>query len=233
MTQEKRLIESTLVDQFQKLKLPSLFGLFQDIATADAEKIGFGHENTTDAGKLWVFTRVYCEIEEYPTYLSVSDFLTYPNERKAFAFPRQLKVTSQFGKTQAKISSIWALIDKDSRKLIFKPDLPEAEGHHEKDELPLPGKVETKPCSFAYERKIRHSDIDINGHLNNTRYIEMIVDIHDAGFYKRKEIASLLINFETESSEGETIEIYVSDDGTYVSGRCDDRICFEANLTYR
>ena len=61
----------------------------------------------------------------------------------------------------------------------------------------------------------------------------MIVDLHDEAFYQQKEIASLLINFETESSEGETIEIYANEDGTYVYGKCDDRLCFEANLTYR
>ena len=233
MTETKRLIESTLVDHAQKLKLPALFGLFQDIATADAEQIGFGHANTTDQGKLWVFTRVYVEIPEYPTYLSVSSFLTYPATRKVFAFPRHLKVTSQYGKVQARISSIWALIDAASRKLIFKPDLPEVEGHQEEGELSLPGKVVPTTASFAYSRRIRHSDIDINGHLNNTRYIEMIVDLHDEAFYQQKEIASLLINFETESSEGETIEIYANEDGTYVYGKCDDRLCFEANLTYR
>lgn len=233
MFETKKLIESTLVDQNQKLKLSALFGLFQDIATADAEQIGYGHENTTDTGKLWVFTRVYAQIDEYPTYLSVSTFKTYANQRKVFAFPRQLKVTSQFGATQARISSIWALIDRDSRKLIFKPDLPEAEAFHEDDELPLPGKVVVSPVSFVYSRKIRHSDIDLNGHLNNTRYIEFIADCHDASFYKEKEIASLLLNFETEVAEGETIELYANEDKTYIYGRCDDRLCFEANLTYR
>lgn len=233
MTEKKVLIESTMVDQDQKLKLSSLFGLFQDIATEDAEKIGYGHDVTTDAGKLWVFTRVYAKIEQYPTYLSVSDVRTYAKERKAFAFPRQIQFSSESGTTQCRISSIWALIDKTSRKLIFKPDLPEAQAYHEEDELPMPGKVETSPASFIYERKIRRSDIDINGHLNNTRYVEMIVDCHSSSFYKEKEIASLLINFESEISEGETLEIYANEDFSYISGRTSDRICFEANLTYR
>ena len=135
MTEKQILVESTMVDNNQKLKLSSLFGLFQDIATEDAETIGFGHDVTTDVGKLWVFTRVYAQIEEYPTYLSVSKAKTYANERKVFAFPRQLRMDSQFGKNQVRISSLWALIDKDTRKLIFRPELPEAESFHEEDEL--------------------------------------------------------------------------------------------------
>ena len=233
MTEKKILIESTMVDNLQKMKLSSIFGLFQDIATADAEKIGYGHDVTTDAGKLWVFTRVYCEIDEYPTYLSVSDVKTYAEKRKAFAFPRQMKMTSQYEKTQVRISSLWALIDKESRKLIFKPELPEVEDFLEEDALPQPGKTNKSQAHYVYRKTIRHSDIDINGHLNNTRYVELILDCHDSAFYKQKEIASLLINFETETSEGETIEIFANDDFTYIYGCTEDRLCFEANLTYR
>ena len=233
MTKQRTFIASTMVDVDQKLKLSSLFGLFQDIATLDAEKVGYTKAITTDAGKLWVFTRVYVEISSYPTYFSESDLLTYPGARKVFAFPRHLKVDAISGETQIRLSSLWALIDASSRELILHPEVPEVETDQLEGELPLPGKATPKPASYRYQRVVRHSDLDFNGHLNNTRYIEMIVDVHPSSFYKEKEIASLLLNFESEVHEGETIEIYASEDGSYIVGRVNERTAFEANLTYR
>ena len=233
MTKQTTLIASTMVDTDQKLKLSSLFCLFQDIATLDAETIGYKKAITTDIGKLWVFTRVYVEIYSYPKYLTESNLTTYPGARKVFAFPRHLKVDSLSKEKQIRLSSLWALIDASSRQLILHPEVPEVEGVHEEDELPLPGKVVAKPCSYRYQRTIRHSDLDFNGHLNNTRYLELLVDAYPTSFYKQKEIASLLLNFESEVHEGETIEVYASEDASYIAGKVAEHTVFEANLTYR
>ena len=233
MLTSKQLIESTMVDFNQKMKMSEIFGLFQNYATNDAEAIGHGKDKTTNAGKLWVLTRIYCEVAEYPTYLSESIATTYATEKRGFAFPRKFKIEGSDGHLQVRLSSIWALIDKESRKLIFKPDLPEFEAHHEDDELPDPTKVTTSQASFIYQREVKYSDIDLNGHLNNCRYIEFILDSLPLSLFKQKEIASLLINYETETAPGETIMMYGNDDYTYICGRTTEKVCFEANLTYR
>ena len=233
MLTKKVLVESTMVDSHRKLKLPSIFGLFQDVATADAEAIGYGHDVTSDVGKLWVFTRVYIEIKAYPDYLSQTNITTYPNPSRGFAFPRQAVFKDNEGNEQLRISSLWALIDAQSRRLIFHPGLPEVETCQKEGELEQPGRIATDNATFRYSRHIRNSDIDLNGHLNNTRYVEMIVDIHPSSYYLEHPISSLLIHYETEVAEGETIDIYCNEKATYIRGQCDDRICFEANLTYR
>ena len=47
------------------------------------------------------------------------------------------------------------------------------EGEDQVDQLPLADKVEhVEDLSFVEERKVRYNDIDLNGHLNNTKYIE-------------------------------------------------------------
>lgn len=228
------LIESTMVDKRQKLKLPSLFGLFQDIAFADCEKIGYGNDVTTNAGKLWVFTRVQVEIKKEPSQLDHIEFLTYPNPQKGFAFPRQGLIKNSQGETLIQICSLSALIDSSSRRLLFKPGLPEAESNSLEGELPLPGKVVAdEKVTYKFSRTIRASDIDLNGHMNNTRYIELLVDIHPTSFYEDHPIASLLINYESEVAEGETLDILTNEKATYVRGQCGDRVCFEANLNYR
>lgn len=233
MKSKKILIESTMIDNRQKLKLSSLFSIFQDFATSDAEDLKMGHAFTTDVGKLWVFTRVFAVIPSYADYLTTSEATTYCGKTRAFLFPRQMVLRDSKRNIQAQISSLWALIDKNTRKLIIKPGLKEPKGYEFDYDIPYPEKIIGEPCSLNYSRKIRHNDIDLNGHFNNVRYVEVIVDVNDSEFYANYEISSLLINFEKEIHEGETIDIYTNSDNTYIKGVVNELTCFEAKLTYR
>lgn len=224
-------ITSTYVGPERELTVPWFFRIFQDVALLDAEKIGFTAEKTTSQGLLWVFSRVYVRFHKMPEYLSNITFETVPGARKAFFFPRYGKMKDENGEMLAELSSIWALIHSDTRRVEMHPDLGDAD-ETDGSEIPLPGKVEQKPCSFRYSRRIEYSDLDLNGHLNNVRYLEMLMNIHDTKFYQEKMISELLIQYESEIHEGDVVEVFVDDLNTYVRGIVGDRICFEANLKY-
>lgn len=220
-----------MVDPSYELSVPSFFRAFQDIALRNAEEIGLGVEHTNLKGRLWVFTRTYAEFYEMPKFQEEVQLTTWPGQKKVFFFPRYAEMTSVSGKPLAKLSSIWALMDASTRKAIMRPDLDSPFEEHE-GQLDLPVRIVTKDCSFAYRRLIQFSDLDLNGHLNNVRYIEFIMNLHDKAFYETTRVKSILINYETEISEGEELMIYASEDKTYVRGVVEDRICFEANLEY-
>lgn len=51
---------------------------------------------------------------------------------------------------------------------------------------------------------------DLNGHLNNTRYLELIVDVKNRAFYEKRTPVSIVLNFEKEIQEGEEVSICLS-----------------------
>ena len=224
-------VTTTNASADRKLSVPGLFRVFQDAAILDAENIGYNAYKTLGKGLLWVFSRVYVRFESMPEYLSNAVFETRPGPRKAFFFPRYAKVVSEEGKTLARISSIWALIHEDTRKIEMHPELDSVD-QLEGDELELPGRVVSAPVTFHSRRTIKYSDLDINGHLNNVRYIEMLMDLHDVEFHKTHEIKELLIQYESEIKPGETVELMVDESLSYVRGIVDDRIAFEANMKF-
>ena len=224
-------IASTYVGPTRHLTMPGLFRIFQDAAIADAEAIGFGHDVTMSQGLLWVFCRVYVRFHKAPEYLSNATFKTWPGARKAFLFPRFGKLQNEKGEVLAELSSIWALIHEDTRKLEMRPNLGDVD-QTTGDEIPLPGKVVAKPCTLKSRRRIEYSDLDLNGHMNNVRYIELLLNLHEPRFYEEKMITELLIQYETEIKPEEVVEVLADEDITYVRGVVGDRVCFEANLTY-
>ena len=224
-------ITSTYVGPDRKLSVPWLFRIFQDAAIEDAERIGYDASKTLSAGLLWVFSRVYVKIHAMPDYLTRVRFETHPGCKKAFFFPRYGTLYDQQGNVAAEFSSIWALIHEDTRTLEMRPPLG-AVDESRGDELPLPGKVVVKPASYRGNRTIYFCDLDLNGHLNNVRYIEMMINLHDAAFYKTHRVSEMLIQYESEIRYGETVDFYTDPEVTYIRGVVGDRVAFEANLSY-
>lgn len=224
-------ITSTYVGPERLLTVPGLFRIFQDAAIEDAEKIGYNASKTMEKGLLWVFSRVYVRFGAMPKYLSHAKFTTVPGGKKAFLFTRFGKLENEEGKVCAEFSSIWALIHDDTRKLEMRPELDSVD-QTDGSEIPLPGKVTPKPCSLKMRKKIEYSDIDLNGHMNNVRYIELLMNLHPVEFYDKNQFKELLIQYETEIKAGETVEVLADEELTYIRGVVGDRVCFEANIVY-
>lgn len=226
------LINCSCVDATRKLSLPAFFRMVEDFDTVDAEKLGIGKKVTMDQGRLWVFTRVYFEFYKYPTYLEEAEFRTYSAPKNLFVFPRHDELRSKEGELLIKGSSYWALLDEKTRRAIFKTEL-ETPDFRDGSELPAPKKVAAKESKLVREHVVSYSDVDLNRHLNNTRYIEMIVDCLGDEFLSRNEAATLLINYDSEIRPGEKVSLFMSEDRTYLKGEVDGRECFQVEMSFR
>jgi acyl-ACP thioesterase len=83
-------------------------------------------------------------------------------------------------------------------------------------------------------RKVRASDMDINAHMNNSRYVDWIFDALD-GIGQGQDFSTLEINYLAESHQGEEVRIETigSDGPVCVRGvrPADERQVFMAQVT--
>lgn len=234
MYQKKYYIGSNDVDQFLELKLPSFFKMMQDIATEHAEVLNIGKANTIDKNLYWVITRIELDILKMPKYLQNVVLKTYPGDDMRFIFPRYFQLEDEKGNILIKASSTWMVLSRETHKICLNPfNGFKAPTEHLKDEQPLPNKcLLDDNLSLVETRKVRYSDIDLNGHLNNTKYIDYIVDIHDSDFYKQHRIKHFLINYEKELKDNNILSIYSNNDNPeYIKGDMEGT-SFIVNLTY-
>lgn len=234
MLTKKFKIESSDVDQHLNVKISSLMRFMQDVATSHAEELGVGKPSTIDKGLYWVITRYALTILRAPRYLETINVITYPGDDMKFIFPRYFMITSESGELLVKASTYWMILDKEKHKVVLRPfgdrELP---GEHMEGEEPLPMKVEPKEVKLIEKRKVRYSDIDLNGHLNNTKYIEYVLDLKTTDFYKEHKIKHVLINYEKELRDNETLELYSNNQNPeYIIGKSNNNTIFELNIEY-
>lgn len=234
MYEKKYYIGSNDVDRFLDLKLPSFFKMMQDIATEHAEVLNIGKSETLDKGLYWVITRIELDIIKMPKYLSTVVLKTYPGDDLKFIFPRYFQLEDLKGNVLIRASSTWMVLNKESHRPSLNPfngrKLP---CEHHDGELEMPHKCVSQDASLVETRKVRYSDVDLNGHLNNTKYIDYIIDVHDSEFYKKNRISHFVINYDKELMDNNIFNLYSSNGNPeYIKGEIDDTIAFEVNITY-
>ena len=238
MYSEKFLISSNDVDPFLDLSIPALFRLLQAIATTGVASIGAGKEETTDKGYLWVLTRMSVRINKMPRYMDEITLATYPGEQLGCFYFRHFFAKSKDGEELFRASSTWALLQSKDHKVVMKCPFPHPlTPEKEEGELPRPEKLATPEGAIEQERRrVTYSMCDLNGHLNNTRYLELIVDAKDRRFYEKHAPASIVLNFEKEIQEGEEVSIHLHEESQnkfMVIGKVDGEERFLAKLEFK
>ena len=217
-------VEINHVDFKGDLKLSSLFTYCQDIAGLHAENLGMGRKVLYEQyGVIWVLVRVRVDIIKYPKYRDIITIETWPQEPSRMGFDRDFLVKDKEGNILAKAVSTWVVIDVESRKLVrtkavytgYPPVIDERAIDCKLGHLKSSGELE-----MAYERIVRYSDIDVNEHLNNAKYLDFIMDSFTLEEHKNFDVKSIEISYSNEALSGETIGIY------------EDRSRMDSNIIY-
>lgn len=235
MYQEKIKITSSQCDVFEELKISALFSMFQDNSVKAVETLGFGKKKTLDKGFLWIVGKVFLKINKYPKYLEEITFESYALEMVHYLYPRYYEIKNNKGEVLISIYANWMLIDNKTRK-ILSPNDTKVIIRKENDLKPtvLFSPIKMEELDKVSERKVYFSDIDINNHLNNEKYIEYMVDLHNSDFYFHNKIKELYIEFRREIKEEEILSLYsyTKDNLQIVQGKNENDVAYQANIFY-
>lgn len=106
------------------------------------------------------------------------------------------------------------LIDVDSRQPLDLAELPGGGfSNAVVPDRPLPikgpGRIRVKSRTPVRRRPTFYSDIDINGHVNSIRYIEMILDLFSKQTFDTCRVARIEMAYCMETYCGEWLDFYV------------------------
>jgi len=189
LTYEKELVIRTeQVDMTRRLRISELFRLLEDISIAHTEALGCTRRETLDRGLLWIITRQLVEIDEMPVYDDKITIRGWQGEMMHVFFPRFYEIIKD-GKVIIRAQAMWSLIDEETRQIIMPEDYGiELPGRPGSDDMFLTAIVipesAGEPVSCT-ELVTRFSQMDINGHMNNTSYFNMIDDAIWSGVSSR------------------------------------------------
>lgn len=201
-----------------KLTLYSLFDFLQDIASDHAVRLGYGRDEMLRRNTFWVLSRIYAEISCMPEWGSTIKIKTWPRGvDKLFAL-RDYEAWFPDGKPVARATSSWLIVDQTNKR-IQRPDNTLSR-HNEglpKDSALPRNAMKLEPVSSGSVKNnnlsVKISDLDINLHTNNVRYLKWVTDSYNLDFILNHYPVSAEINYLAESHYNDIISVVTSEQG--------------------
>ena len=234
--QKEYFLRASDFDKFGRIKPSSVLDLFQDAAGQHAEELGVGFEAMLERSYLWVLTRVKFKIySETKSYQKVI-IKTWPLEPSRITYRREYSIENENGELLIGGSSEWVVIHSEKRRFVSANDLyPLTDGFH--TEIMCEEKLGKIPdfqtTAEPYVINSRFSELDINNHVNNTKYANYVLDAINP--QKTDRLKEFQIDYRKEVLEGAKLNIYHSKQGEIILAKGqndDDDIMFACKLEY-
>lgn len=192
-------VKSYHSDQNGKLTLPALFHFLQECAWDNARLNDFGFEYLMSENAIWVLSRVLVQMDKYPEWKDEIEIRTWPKGADGFFALRDFEISLK-GEIIGRVTSMWLILDVEKRRprklenfnFIHENFLLESAIDRKLQKIVFKGEL-----IELEKRKVYHSDLDVNKHVNNATYVRWITDSYFSD-HSENNISEFEINFLTE-----------------------------------
>lgn len=199
-------IGDNCTDRYGRVKPSQILFFAQDAATSQCRKLGLDWDSMAQKGMFWAVTRTRIKIHRLPQLGETVTVETWPMTNTRVAYPRAMAMYDQKGELLIQTVSLWVLMDMEKRSMILprKSGL-DFHGLDRGNELALPASLALGAVQGSRVRTVSYTDLDINGHLNNARYMDWVDDLMDSAFHKDHAPREITVCYLSEAREGQQL----------------------------
>ena len=161
---------------------------------------------------------------------------TWPGKTKHMFFPRYYTFETE-GRTLGCASTLFVLMDLDERKIAPVSRLGEAMPEYDiPAPLPFPGNLRALDGPVSrHEYLPVYTDLDMNQHVNNTRYVDWFMNQFPVEKHRRQMLSDLLVHYNAEVTPEEKLvmEVCQAGEASTLRGLHGDTICFAVEGLWR
>ena len=214
-TQEFR-IASYQTDLTARLKPSAILEIMQEMAGAHAEMLDVGRAHLMPMNLAWVLTRVEVRMERYPVSGEIITVETFPMPNRRVFFPRYFIFRDAEGRQIGCAGSLWVVLDITTRKMGNPADVAALMPDNRDLTAPMgmPATVEEvsgKGCES--DRLPVYTDLDVNGHVNNTRYLDWCCNALGIDTMRNHAMKTFCVNYNQEILPGQEVRTVLHRDG--------------------
>lgn len=196
-------------DCFGRVRPSSILGILQEVAGAQCADLSMSWEEMAEKNLFWAITRQYVQITRMPRAYETIAIETWPLPASRVAYPRSTIGYDAQGNELFRSMALWVLMDLKNRSMV----LPGRSGivvpgHVRGLELPAPRSLTPKNLSAVTERRVRFGQLDRNGHMNNTRYLDWVMDLLPGSFHRGHMLKEFTVCYLSESREGDRVSLH-------------------------
>jgi acyl-ACP thioesterase len=209
-------ITSYHADFTHQLTPVSLFCFLQESAWRHADSKGFGWSDLALRNEFWVLARMHVCINRMPNWTEKIRLETWGKRPELLTAFRDFELFDKDNQSIIRSTSSWHILNMQTRKptalSYFLDSFPVVDRHAvvekpQKIQLLLSNGVK----SAVYT--VSPSDIDMNQHVNNTKYVQWAINCIPFEFQKQHFLHQINVNFLSEAHIGENYFIEMYQDG--------------------
>ncbi len=202
-------------DCFGRAKPSFLLGIMQEAAGAQCAGLAMSWEEMAEKNLFWAITRQHLQITRLPRVYETITVETWPMPASRVAYPRSSIAYDAQGNELFRSVALWVLMDLETRAMVLPGKsgilVP---GHLRGNELPSPKSLTPKALSTVTSRTVRFGHLDRNGHMNNTKYMDWVMDLLPGDFHRDHPLTEFTICYLSENREGDRVELHYALDPT-------------------
>ena len=215
-------ISSFLVNPQKKLGIYALLNILQDAAWMHATHLGHGYEETLAGKTAWVLTRQKVMMENWPHWGETVTIRTWVRPLQGPFAVRDFEIMNK-DKIIGTCSTSWMLMNIETRTAVLSdlgalPFEPRTDYQlsYDAKKVQIRGALEPR-ASF----EVRNSDLDMNEHVNNTRYVQWLLDSIPREWHKSFLLKEYEVNFLSEAHAGDVVDILMTPEQPGMTGPFD------------
>ena len=216
-------MDDVFVDCFDKMKPSMILYLAQVMGGRHSELLHVDYDTLASRQLFWAVTRHRVQVTRLPLRGETIRVETWPLPATHAAFPRSVVAYDAQGNEVFRCMTLWVLMDSNTRRMITpgKSGIIVA-GTHRAGELPAPTGLIPRPLGTVVTRTVRFSDLDRNGHMNNTRCMDWIADLLPSEYHRQHTVSEFTVCYLAEAREGQELRLNwgITDNGTLLVILC-------------
>ncbi len=229
------------VDCFGRMTPSSILLMIQEVAGKHCTALSVDYDTLAKRRMFWAVTRHRVQVSRMPRLGETIRVETWPMPTTRVAYPRSVVAYDAAGNECFRAISLWVLMNLDTRSMILpgKSGI-SVVGSLRGLELPSPGSLALMDHTQTRQRQVCFTDLDRNGHMNNTRYLNWVSDLLPSAFHQEHEVKEFTICYHAEAREGQLLDLswdFPQEDCLQVDARRADtdqgERVFSARLLYR
>ncbi|GKX68468.1 acyl-[acyl-carrier-protein] thioesterase [Inconstantimicrobium mannanitabidum] len=193
------------VDSKGNLKITSIADFLCDVGMHQSEQLGVGIEALTNDNIAWVFYKYDIQVIRYPNLNEKVYVSTEAAAMKKFYAYRNYSIKDAEGNVVITGRGIFLLIDIEKRRAIRVPDAMGKVYDCNGESFDIDNLDKKFEQEISREFFVRYSDIDTNGHVNNTRYMEWALEVVPRDIFDTCNMSRIKVNFLKEIQYGHKI----------------------------
>ncbi|MDP4281989.1 MAG: thioesterase [Bacteroidota bacterium] len=211
------MVTSSDIDMYSRLRLGTLVSLLIQSANNSADNLEIGYEDLQEQKLFWVLSRLTLEIHKSLSWHQSGEVETWPKDVQKVLYIRDFLVKDRNKEIIARATSGWFGIDLETKHIRTIAGtqefvLDKLKSKHALNIIPV--KLFPVKEGKISEIKAMYFDIDFNGHVASSRYIDWMMDTFSIEFHQNNFPQKVTVNFLSETKLHDVIQLMRNtDDG--------------------